>query len=231
METSSTEKAKPKMRRRKKILLVIVALLVLLLGWIGFDLFIPRKTKMREFDANEVARLETGMWRSYYDRKRLGLFLELGQALRTQYKMPFWKSNYAAFQAAKAAFVFKDGKARADYEKALPNLVKFYQSVRSMSDIDFDVESAARLELEWWIIHREREKQPAGSLERSLADLQSELYRVPPDALKEHAKYRAEAMKIRDTKAEAGGVTEEDWKKIDELLRLSWQSLHKAVNP
>lgn len=219
------------MSKRKKILLAIAAILIFLLGWIGFDLFIPRQTKMREFDANEVARIETQMWRSYYSRKRLGLFLELGQALRTQYKMPFWKSNYAAFQAAKAAFVFKDGKTRADYEKALPNLVKFYNSVRSMSDIDFDVESAARLELEWWIIHREREKQPVGALERSLADLQSELYRVPPDALKEHAKYRAEAMKIRDTKAAAGGLTEEDWKKIEELLIASWQSLHKAVNP
>jgi hypothetical protein len=37
-------------------------------------------------------------------------------------------------------------------------------------------------------------------------------------------------MKIRDTKAEVGGVSEEDWQKIDELLHLSWRSLHTAVN-
>jgi hypothetical protein len=218
------------MSKKKKALIVFAALLVLLLVWIGFDILIPRKTKMREFDANEVARLETAMWRSYYDRQRLKLFLQLGETLRTQYRMRFWKSEWAAFQAAKAAFVFKDGKKREDYEKALPNLRKFYSSVRDMSDIDFDVETAAKLELEWWIIHRERETQPAGSLEKSLAELQSELYRVPPSALAEHAKYRAEAMKIRDTKAASGGVTEEDWKKIDELLRLSWQSLHRVVN-
>lgn len=218
------------MSKKKKFLIVFAALLVILLGWISFDIFIPRKTKMREFDPNEVARIETAMWRSYYDRQRLKLFLQLGEALRTQYKMPFWKSEWAAFQAAKAAFVFKDGKKREDYQQALPNLLKFYSSVRDMSDINFDVETAAKLELEWWIIHRERETQPAGSLEKSLAELQSELYRVPPSRLEEHAKYRAEAMKIRDTKAKEGGVTEEDWKKIDELLRLSWQSLHKAVN-
>ncbi len=218
------------MSKKKKVLIVFLALLVILLGWIGFDTLIPRKTKMREFDAKEVARLETVMWRSYYDRKRVSLFLELGEALRTQYKMPFWKSQWAAFQAAKAAFVFKDGKKREDYEKAMPNLRKFYSSVRDMSDIDFDIENASKLELEWWIIHRERETQPAGSLEKSLAELQSELYRVPPALLEEHAKTRAEAMKIRDTKAASGGVTEEDWKKIEELLITSWSSLHKAVN-
>lgn len=217
------------MSKKKKFLLVISVLLVILIGWIGFDIFIPRKTKMREFDANEVARLETAMWRSYYSRQRLNLFLQLGETLRMQYKMRFWKSEWAAFQAAKAAFVFKDGKKREDYEKALPNLIKFYSSIRDVSDIDFDVETAAKLELEWWIIHRERETQPAGSLEKSLAELQSELYRVPPSALAEHAKYRAEAMKIRDTKA-ASGVTEEDWKKIEELLKASWNSLHKVVN-
>ena len=46
----------------------------------------------------------------------------------------------------------------------------------------------------------------------------------------EHAKLRAEAMTIRDTKAEQGGVTDADWAKIDELLHASWQSLYKAVN-
>jgi hypothetical protein len=46
----------------------------------------------------------------------------------------------------------------------------------------------------------------------------------------EHGRLRAAAMTIRDTKAEQGGVTEEDWQKIDELLHSSWRSLHNAVN-
>ena len=45
----------------------------------------------------------------------------------------------------------KNGKQRSDYEKALPDLLKFYQSIRKMSDLPFDVNRAARLELEWWI--------------------------------------------------------------------------------
>jgi len=45
----------------------------------------------------------------------------------------------------------------------------------------------------------------------------------------EHGRLRAEAMTIRDTKAENGGVTEADWIHINELLKESWRSLAKAV--
>jgi hypothetical protein len=169
------------------------------------------------------------MWRSYYDKKQVTLFNELAELLRKQYNMPLIRSNSVAYHAAKAAFVFKRGKQRSDYEQALPDLVSFYTSVREMSDIPFDVNRTARLELEWWIIHRERAKHPEGDLDRALADLQAEIYHVPVEKLREHARLRAEAMRIRDTKAEAGGVTEADWAKIGELLRGSWRSLSQVV--
>ena len=66
-------------------------------------------------------------------------------------------------------------------------------------------------------------------LTSALAELQAEIYRVPVDRVMEHARLRAEAMTIRDTKAEAGSVKEEDWAKINELLRQSWRSLARAV--
>ncbi|MBV8855937.1 MAG: hypothetical protein JOZ96_28730 [Acidobacteria bacterium] len=206
-------------------------LIIALLIWAGFDLYAPRRTSLRDFDPDEVARLETAMWRSYYSRQRVKLFREMTELLRTQYRLPLLRSNAVAYRAAKAAFVFKDGHSRADYERALPDLVSFYQSIRAVSDTDFDVERAARLELEWWIVHRERRAHAPGDLDRALADLQAELFRVPADRLAEHARLRAEAMTIRDDKADAGGVNEEDWRRIDELLHQSWRSLHAAVNP
>jgi len=185
---------------------------------------------MRAFDPNEVARLETAMWRSYYEKQQLRLYTQMTELLRSQYNLPFIRSNTVAYQAARAAFVFKGGHNRQDYEKALPYLVSFYTAIQKVSDIPFDVERAARLELEWWIIHRERGKHPSGDLALALASLQSELYRMPAERFTEHARLRAEAMTIRDTKAEAGGVTEADWAKIDELLHASWQSLFNVVN-
>ena len=218
-------------RRRRRWIKYGAALIIALLVWAAFDLYGPRRTAMRDFDAEEVARLETEMWRSYYSRQRFKLFRELAGLLRTQYRLPLLRSNAVAYRAAKAAFVFKDGRSRADYERALPDLVSFYRSVRAVSDTDFDAGRAARLELEWWIVHRERRRHAPGDLERALADLQAELFQVPSERLAEHARLRAEAMTIRDDKAKQGGVTEEDWRRIGELLQRSWRSLHAAVNP
>ncbi|HEX8293001.1 MAG TPA: hypothetical protein VF570_14680 [Pyrinomonadaceae bacterium] len=80
------------------------------------------------------------------------------------------------------------------------------------------------------VVHRERGRHGAEDLPRALADLQAELFRVPAERLAEHARLRAAAMEIRDTKAGRGGVTEEDWRRIGELLHGSWRSLHAAVN-
>src|SRR5256714_2637020 len=217
-------------RRKLKIAVrILAAVLVLLIGGALYDLFYPRTTHLREFDPNEVARLETAMWRSYYEKQRVRLFNQLTELLRSQYHMTPVKSNLVAYYAANAAFVFKEGKQRSDYEKALPDLIKFYTYVRNMSDIDFDVHKAAKLELEWWIIHRQRAQHAPGDLDRALAELQAELYRVPVERVMEHGRLRAEAMTVRDTKAETTGVTEEDWAKINELLRQSWRSLAQAV--
>jgi hypothetical protein len=208
---------------------VIALVLALVICAVLYDLFFPRKTQMREFNADEVARLETAMWRSYYEKQRVRLFNEATELLRTQYHMTPVKSNLVAYYAANAAFVFKEGKQRSDYEKALPDLVKFYSALHNMSDIDFDVYKVSRLELEWWIIHRQRAQHAPGDLDKALAELQAAIYNVPVERLMEHGRLRGEAMTIRDTKAEQGGVTEADWARINELLRGSWRSLAQAV--
>jgi len=219
--------------RRKPIVKIIVRVAALVLALVicavVYDLFYPRQAKLREFDADEVARLETAMWRSYYEKQRVRLFNEATELLRTQYHMTPVKSNLVAYYAANAAFVFKEGKQRSDYEKALPDLITFYRYLHNMGDIDFDVYKVAKLELEWWIVHRERAKHAPGDLDRALAELQAAIYNVPVERLMEHGRLRAEAMTIRDTKAEQGGVTEADWARINELLQQSWRSLAQAV--
>lgn len=221
--------SKSAISRKRRLAIIVLLIALAAIGWIVFDLYAPRTAHLRGFDPDEVARLETAMWRSYYDKQRVRLFNQLSELLRTQYNMPLIRSNRVAYYAANAAFVFKNGKQRSDYEKALPDLVKFYQSIREMSDLPFEVNRAARLELDWWIIHRERGKYQPADLERALAELQAEIYRVPVQRLMEHGRLRAEAMTIRDTKAESGGVAEADWARIDELLHQSWRSLSQAV--
>ncbi|HZS48711.1 MAG TPA: hypothetical protein VFC63_26805 [Blastocatellia bacterium] len=216
--------------RRLKKRWVVVAIVLLVVSWVGYDLYGPRSTDIRSFDPDEVARLETAMWRSYYAKERVSLFNKLSETLRIQYRLPLVRSNTVAYQAAKAAFVFKEGHNRADYEKALPYLINFYTEINKVSQTKFDVDKVARLEVEWWIIHRERAKHAPGDLDLALAELPAEIYHVPVQNLMEHAHLRAVAMTIRDDKADAGGVTEDDWRHIEELLHQSYKSLFKAIN-
>ena len=87
------------------------------------------------------------------------------------------------------------------------------------------------MELEWWIVHRERLNRPPGDLDRTLAGLAAELYQFPAERFTAHARARAEAMTLRDERAAAGGVTELDWRRIGGLLDTSWSSLRAAVAP
>lgn len=202
----------------------------LLLLWMAADFAIPRHSPLTRLDGRKVGDLETDMWKSYYDHHPVKLFGELVQVLREQYHVPFWRACLGAYEAARAAVVFQRGRSRADYELALPPLIEFYSIIRRNSETAFPVYKAARLELEWWIVHRDRAQHPPGDLERLLAQLQSAIYQRPENLFTEHAKARADAMRIRDDRAAAGGVSDADWSQIRQLLDTSWISLQRAVN-
>jgi hypothetical protein len=210
--------------------IAVLAVLGIAAGWGTYDLFAPRSSSLRSFDPAVVARLETAMWRSYYEHDRGKLFLELTELLRDQYHLPPLRSNTVAYHAARAAVVFQRGRNRAEYDRALPDLLKYYAAILSVSDAPFDVDRVARLELEWWIVHRERGRHAPGDLDHALAALQAELFGIPEARVMEHARLRAEAMTIRDTRAANGGVREADWLAIENLLQESWGSLHAAVH-
>src|SRR5439155_22124784 len=87
---------------RGKYIAIIVIVATGLAVWIAVDLWRPVSQNLRQFDPEEVARLDTDMWRSYYDRERLKLFNQLAFLLRRQYRMPLLRSYVVGFHAAKA---------------------------------------------------------------------------------------------------------------------------------
>jgi hypothetical protein len=127
------------------------------------------------------------------------------------------KSNYVSYEATRAAFVFKKGHNRKDYEKALPYLLRYYRSIRNAGDMSFNVDRAAKLELEWWIVHRERKKHSPLDLVNALAEIQSELYQTKPQMFMQHVEYRAQAMTLRDDLADRGKVSDQDWQQINDF--------------
>ena len=199
-------------------------------GWAVAELTRPRRADIRVFDPNEVARLETAMWRSYYDRRRLPLFGQLVALLQGQFHLQPLRAVALAGLAARAAAVFQVGAGHDDYRRALPYLERYYRAIRAVSETPFDPGRAAWLELEWWIVHREVELHQPGDLEAALADLAAELYQVPAERLWTHASRRAEAMTIRDHASHrAVGVLDDDWDRIEAVLWVAWKALADEV--
>jgi hypothetical protein len=215
-------------KRKRWWILGAVAVLLLLAG---LDLYAPRQVDIRAFDPMVVARLDTDMWRSYYDKKPIPLFFQLADLLRRQFHFPWLRSYVVAYHAAKAAFVFKGGHDRAEYRRALPDLTRYFQAIHDISLTPFDVPRASELELEWWIVHRQRTQHVKGDLPLALAEAAGALYRVPAASLMEYGDERTAAMDIRDSREVSGGVTEQNWKEIERHLQTSWQSLWKSVQP
>ncbi len=206
---------------------IVSIFLLLLTSWILTDMLVPRRGNFCRFDPAAVARLDAGMWRSYYERKPLALLWQSAELLRKQVHAPFWRSFTLAYYAARAAFVFKDGETRADYVLALPSLEKFYGGIARLSTKPMDEKRAARNELEWWIIRRERAKHPPAEWATLQAQIAADLYRLPVAACQQYGNLRTQAMLYRDNRNTT--MTEADWQRVEQLLRQSWQSLSHAV--
>lgn len=205
-----------------------ILLFLVLLGYLIMDTAWPRRSNLREFNPTEVARLDTEMWQSYYARNQARLIWQLVSLFRVQYRASWVNASRMAYEAGRAAFVFKKGKKAADYEQAIPHLETYFTLFEAQSREPFDVRQAARTELHWWIVHRQR-NPPA--LEKALADEMAVIYHQPAQDFAGYAAYRTEAMVLRDSAAEsATGVTAENWRTINALLKLSWQSAYKAVH-
>ncbi len=216
------------MKNIKKPGKIFLALCLVLGLWISWDIFRPTRSDITKFDPLRVGSLEMAMWRSYYEKKPMKLFLQLSETLRTQFKAPFWRSFQLAYYAAKAALIFQQGTSREEYRQALPYLEKYYAGIQALSDTPFDVSQVATDELEWWVIRREPALHQPSEWEQLIAQIAAALYQVPTEAMAEHASLRVSAMRLRDQKGRV--ITEEDWDEIERLLKASWQSLHTAVN-
>ena len=93
-----------------------------------------------------------------------------------------------------------------------------------------DANKIAKLELEWWIVHRERKTYGEPALVNAIAVTTGEFYGVNPGLLNDYASARTVAMLQRDNRQEVGGLTEEDWQQIEQKLIQAYTSLAKELN-
>ena len=79
------------------------ALAAVLLGGLVAYAAWPRHADLRAFEPAEIARLETAMWRDYYEKRYGALFYHLYALSRTQFGFSPLDSLRVAWAAAQAA--------------------------------------------------------------------------------------------------------------------------------
>jgi hypothetical protein len=182
---------------------------------------------LRRFDPQQVGRLETWMWKAYYERRRWALFKLLLRLLRRQFHYSRLQAWRGAALLTIAAVLFQRGRHEGDHGKALPPLRQYFRLLRRSGNLIFDPDEAAILELRWWIVHRYHAKEGV-LLRNALAATMGMLYRLPDERLFEHAELRARAMILRDDRG-AGQMTPADWSEIKDYLRRSFTLLQDAL--
>jgi hypothetical protein len=187
----------------------------------------PRQVDLRAFDPAEMARLETAMWRDYYEKRYPALFYHLYESSRTQFGFSPLASVRIALSAAQAARVFQPTRSRADAEKAIPALITYYGLLRQVAPAAFDPRQVASRELDWWQARREAVDPRDYGV--TIAEVAALTYgkRQDDPALLAFGIGRAEAMAYRDAHSRA--ITEADWSKIETQLRGAYEKLKAGI--
>jgi hypothetical protein len=184
---------------------------------------------LNRFDPDALGRLEQRAWAVYYLRDWPALFRLLYEITRRHFGLSLPQALYATFLATRAQVRFarsgnQDGRAEADMRL-------FYAFVRGPAGGRYDSARAARLELGWWVVHRQRERYPdRRSLSAALAASYAEVYQRPIEAMMPAAEARAEAMDLSDQWVREGRQRGSPLlRRIAELLVDSYRALHEAT--
>jgi hypothetical protein len=155
----------------------------------------------RAFDPRLVGNLETDAWVAYYRREWISFLRSAISLTRQTFGLPWPDTLHGAWLVLRANQLwapFPDN----DPEACRKAMQKFYALVKRRHGDDFDPVEAARLEVEWWRVHREHQHDESGADGRPLVDalaaLYSYVYGVPEDSVRVAAEQRALAMDYSD---------------------------------
>ncbi len=151
------------------------------------------------FDPVLVGGREVDAWVAYYRHDWLRLLVASVGLVGAGFGMGPWRTVAAAwhvFRANRHWSPYPDN----DPDAARRSMERFYALVAATGGVSIDAAHAARLEVRWWHLHRQRQHRRADDLqlESALADLYAYAYGVPREAMLEAARWRVRAMDLSD---------------------------------
>jgi hypothetical protein len=163
--------------------------------------------RLRSFDPVRLADLEYRVWVGYYLRQWPRVLIASVGLVRVGFGLNWYRTLYGAWLVLRANQLWAPypdndpGRARACMRR-------FYALITRTHGAPADPARAAKLEVDWWRVHREGQHrdgahltqatEPAAELVESLTRLYCHLYSEPEAALRPAAAHRARAMDLSD---------------------------------
>jgi len=161
----------------------------------------------RSFDPQRAGQLESALWVAYYRREWIAFLRSAVLVTRNVFGLPWpatLRGSWSLMRATQLWAPNPDNDPRA----ARLAMERFYRLLRQHTDEPFDPAEAARLEVEWWHVHREHQHHNPDVDEQALVDALAALYActfgVPDTAVRLAAEQRALAMCYCDQWVRAG---------------------------
>jgi hypothetical protein len=156
---------------------------------------------MRCFDPRRLGAAECDAWVGYY-RRRWGLVLRSAvRMVRIGFGLPWPRALYGAWLVLRANQLWAPVPDN-DPGGARRTMRRFYALVAHGCAESFDVDEAARLEVEWWRVHRHLQRdapeEDSVALVDALTAAYAHVYGAPADRVRPAAVERAAAMRTSD---------------------------------
>lgn len=188
----------------------------------------PRSSHV--FDPARVARFERENYQAYYRRRWADLLRASVSLVCEAFGLGLIDGVRGAYLVARAEMAFAPVPDN-DVPRAVAYMRRFYGLLNSLHGTAIDVDRAARLDVNWWQVHRDHFADPdTGPLTLALAEWMGVVYDLAPERLMPSARWRAAGILCSDRWVRAG--MPEPSALLDEeehALTLSYQILRAAV--
>ncbi len=169
-----------------------------------------RPSRLRSFDPVRIGDLEYRAWVGYYQRDWPQVLAASVGLVRAGFGMDWSRTLHGAWLMLRASQLWAPVPDN-DPDGARACMRRFYALVKLHYGEPANPAEAARLEVDWWRVHREvpystEPRGPGDELVESVTRLYSYLYREPPAAVRPAAVDRVRAMDLSDQWVSEGCV-------------------------
>jgi hypothetical protein len=185
------------------------------------------------FDPVRVGRAECDAWAAYYRRDWLRVLVGIWAMVRYGFALGPVRNLRGAW------YVLRANQAWApltdnDPESARRYMARFYRLANEARRVRVDPFRAATLEIAWWRVHRQRQREnaPRADLEARLADLYAYVHHAAAEDVRLPARLRAEAADLSDAWVAAGRrMDDPTLARERQALVASYAALREATEP